>query len=358
MTRRLARYRIPVGVLALVALCLVALLLQKMLNFNYNNQTFLIALKTNQDHDHQDHDHQDHFDIQQLTRRAEHLRRTCQSLGLSRLQPITPISSVPILDRKGIFTVCVGPKVGKKWWRILGARAEEKGFANVQSRLPAVISVQHPLSRLAQCYREKFLGGKNISQYAVHPKRGGESWTLRWKSYWLPALISTGKISHGPLISKLIQTHRRHANMTPSHTLMATLITQAYGHMDALLLRTHSDVAFTFEEFLHHVVWTHVLGLHDPNWTSQFTLCQPCDRSYDYVSHLENSEEEVNNLLKVADVKGEFRFVSSVASEKGKKEGVFTDLLLYGDIAKHVMDQIFRLYHLDFVLFDYSTKVI
>lgn len=47
-----------------------------------------------------------------LIGRAEYLKQTCERLGLSRREPLNPISTVPILDRKGIFTVCVGPKVG------------------------------------------------------------------------------------------------------------------------------------------------------------------------------------------------------------------------------------------------------
>jgi len=42
---------------------------------------------------------------------VHYLRRQCQDLGLTKEELVHPNHTVPDLQRKGIFTVCVVPKV-------------------------------------------------------------------------------------------------------------------------------------------------------------------------------------------------------------------------------------------------------
>ncbi|CAL4166925.1 unnamed protein product, partial [Meganyctiphanes norvegica] len=93
------------------------------------------------------------------------------------------------------YGICTIPKVGTTTWRELSKILLKQNFK--ANHITYLIQIRHPLDRLRSAYTDKFLGGEPIAAYTEkyrHDIDSGENWAGRWYSYWLPALISTGRI--------------------------------------------------------------------------------------------------------------------------------------------------------------------
>ncbi|KAK3879783.1 hypothetical protein Pcinc_015683 [Petrolisthes cinctipes] len=137
---------------------------------------------------------------------------------------------------------------------------------------------------------------------------------------------------------------------------MQELIITAYGGSDETLVKTFQKATFSFEQFIHHVLWTHELKLPDIHWLSIFNTCHPCFYHYDYVIHLETVQEDVRDLLSLTQFQlnsDEYPFPALHVT----KEGTSSDSFYFANIPSHVMQRIFHVYALDFKLFGYSKNV-
>ncbi|KAK4296666.1 hypothetical protein Pmani_030852 [Petrolisthes manimaculis] len=224
---------------------------------------------------------------------------------------------------------------------------------NIKSVKPrAVISVRHPLRRLVSAYRDKYLGGLPLDIYTdtYREKRDLlESWYTRWYNYWLPALISSGRVTS----ERLYATYNNHSS---SFGKMHDLITTAYGDSDEIemLVKKFQKATFSFEQFVHHVLWTHELRLPDFHWLPVFNTCHPCYYHYDYVIHLETAMEDVRDLLSLTHIQNpdEYPFPALHVT----KQGTSSDSFYFAYIPSHVMQRIFQIYALDFKLFGYRKN--
>lgn len=206
-------------------------------------------------------------------------------------------------------------------------------------------------------HRDKFLGGLPIRYYNTtfqKKTRSLQSWTTRWTYYWLPALISTGRISPTRLLYH-IKHKRSGAKASYSSGSMPRFVRKAYGHHNRLLMDTFMDTSFTFEEFLRHVVWTYNMGLQDWHWKTFYSRCQPCTYHYDYVVHLESAREDVYNILRSAHFLNPENYSFPVIHVT--KTDVDTDAFFFSNIPSDIMQQIFQIYYFDFKLFGYSENI-
>ncbi|KAK3879782.1 hypothetical protein Pcinc_015682 [Petrolisthes cinctipes] len=200
-------------------------------------------------------------------------------------------------------------------------------------------------------HRDKYLGGLPIDIYndTYREKKDLlESWYKRWYNYWLPALISSGRVSSEHL-------YATYNNNSSSFEDMQELIITAYGGSEKILLKTFQKATFSFEQFIHHVLWTHELKLPDFHWLPIFNTCHPCFYHYDYVIHLETVQEDVRDLLSLTHIQlnsDEYPFPALHVT----KEGTSSDSFYFANIPSHVMQRIFQIYALDFKLFGYSKN--
>ncbi|KAK4322629.1 hypothetical protein Pmani_006606 [Petrolisthes manimaculis] len=215
----------------------------------------------------------------------------------------------------------------------------------------AAISVRHPLRRLVSAYRDKYLGGLPIDAYNDTYRKKKyliESWYVRWYNYWLPVLISSGRVSS----EHLYATYNNHSSR---FDFMHELIITAYGGYDEILVKNFQKATFSFEQFINHVLWTHELKLPDFHWISVFKTCHPCFYHYDYVIHLETVKEDVRDLLSLTHIQDPDKY--PFPTRHVTKEGTSSDASYFANIPSHVMQMIFQIYALDFKLFGYSTYV-
>ncbi|CAL4152817.1 unnamed protein product, partial [Meganyctiphanes norvegica] len=113
---------------------------------------------------------------------------------------------IPI-DTKKHHKVCKVPKAGSTSWRMMSNNLRKQRI--FPPDYVNIIAVRHPFERLLSAYKDKFLGGESISKYdeAWRSSSGsGESWNIRWRKYWLPALVSNGRIEMSPVLKTTITT--------------------------------------------------------------------------------------------------------------------------------------------------------
>lgn len=184
--------------------------------------------------------------------------------------------------------------------------------------------------------RDQYLGGAALGQYGSSWQRATgsmDTWTTRLYLYWLPALISTGRLSGQSQVVHLLLR-----NLRASHRMLTQYFSSTSGKMlanppteeviyygpeemtiaahmvwsgshwglwDAVhrglnLVHPHStlaNVTFTLTEFLQHVSWTHKYGVPDHHWMAASVHCRPCFTSLHYLLHLENLDAELPHLL-------------------------------------------------------------
>ena len=58
------------------------------------------------------------------------------------------------------------------------------------------------------------------------------------------------------------------------------------------------DRFVSWEAFIEYVAANPGDRAHDHHWRSQFNQCRICDMDYEIITHLENSDDEVDFILK------------------------------------------------------------
>ncbi|XP_050737208.1 carbohydrate sulfotransferase 14-like, partial [Eriocheir sinensis] len=255
--------------------------------------------------------------------------------------------------------------------------------------LNAVV-VRHPLARLASAYRDKFLNGKAILEYDDEWRnvtQSLESWETRFNKYWLPALVSQGFLPRtqefNETLHKIIRTYQAYVNnyVSKSGALLANpsqeenqfygvkemdiaylmmlygpcmglskILKNAYNSSD--LIQRFRNISFTFNQFLHHVVWTHDMGMPDEHWMTYTEMWEPCRIKFDYILKLETIKEEMEHLF--CRVLG-FQEVSFPVKHRSYGHDLgLSDQEYYATVSRELMDRLLFIYRHDFAIFGYS----
>ena len=235
-------------------------------------------------------------------------------------------------------------------------------------------------------------------------------WYTRWTSYWLPALVSTGKIppsiefkSNVTKLSdgfrKFFYDFRKRSNFSNSYikTLLSRKIKPEVsledlkksiiaGHNGAVffsafyyyfsttgytyteeneLIEKYRHSSFTFKDFLEHVIWSFELGIDDRHWARYHDLCGTCHYEYFYILHLNNMGKEGPDFFREVGYPKGINFASKhrVKEVIGDNEvhrhipknNVYDyNMELYKDIPKIIIDKLKRIYLIDLISFGFS----
>ncbi|XP_042258496.1 carbohydrate sulfotransferase 11 isoform X1 [Thunnus thynnus] len=137
------------------------------------------------------------------------------------------------------------------------------------------------------------------------------------------------------------------------HKRFGTRIVRRYrknATQDALI--NGADVKF--KEFAEYLVdpATQRDGPLNEHWQTVYQLCHPCHIHYDLVGKYETLEEDANYVLRLVGVGDSLRFPSYAKSTRT------TDAMaaqFFSNISTQQQIQLYQLYKLDFLMFNYST---
>ncbi|XP_069980058.1 carbohydrate sulfotransferase 11-like isoform X2 [Penaeus vannamei] len=323
--------------------------------------------------------------------RRTHLRDRCRHLNVTDQLHKTAWPDYLTAKAPGPLLVCAPPKAGSTSWWALNRRLSRGHVPNPRSA--SAILVRHPLSRLTSGYRDKFLDGAPVGVYdAAWRTRTGSrtSWLDRWHVFWLPALISSGRVApteeflrlvrrdvqafefvsenHVVQDDRVVVTKKHHfaeegisaglsmvAKGRQFGLFDATVV--AYSSLNESLVAKYGNSSFTFREFLEFIVWSRDLGVLDGHWSPIAELCAPCEKDYQYILHLETVEEEAGVLLRDVGYPEEFR-IETKHRTKGLTRTVHPDdLHYYKGLPKRLLKEILHIYEFDFDIFGYNAHI-
>ncbi|XP_042866725.1 carbohydrate sulfotransferase 8-like [Penaeus japonicus] len=227
--------------------------------------------------------------------------------------------------KKYNFLTCLSPKVGTTTWKthllrmwgyaakfktphrynnFIGIGYNKKLFKTYKAtvQMTRVITVRHPLSRLASAFRNKLGDGKPI--------------------------------------------------IPPSHHIY-DIYRMVLGHAHIKAFRWKENTA-TFVQFLNYVISEAESNAINPHWRPYLWTCKPCGISYDYIVKLETFSDDLLYLATAAgisEIKTDLRENQSPALEEK-----VTD---YEEYFKHlppqVLKDVYRIYKYDFLFFGYDV---
>ncbi|XP_047474895.1 uncharacterized protein LOC125029129 [Penaeus chinensis] len=334
---------------------------------------------------------QPHDDVHQVFReRRLHLQESCLRLNLQNRFLSLPWRLHLTFRAPGPLSVCVPFKVGSTSWRELNNRLKEQNFPNLHQA--SAIMVRHPLSRLASAYRDRFLNGQAISDSNESWKQrtGPEAkWNYYWYGYWLPALISSGRVAASSNFEEMLRQNlevfdfiSRHHVVKDDHVEITKendfsdqdkfvgsymivvgrqmglrdAVSFAYKDMEEQLKTRYGNVSFSFNEFLEFVVWTNDLGVLDSHWTPYTELCVPCKQNYQYILHLETIAQESEVLLQDVGYPKEFRLPAKHRTKEHTNVTYVDDLAYFKNVPKDLIEKILKIYEYDFDVFGYKRN--
>ncbi|XP_038870664.1 carbohydrate sulfotransferase 11-like [Salvelinus namaycush] len=130
------------------------------------------------------------------------------------------------------------------------------------------------------------------------------------------------------------------------------IIRQHRPDPQAEALERGDDVSF--EEFVYYLVdpATQREEPFNEHWERVHSLCHPCLIHYDVVGKYETLEQDSCYVLQLAGVKGQVTFPTSAKSSRttGDMAAQF-----FHSISPFYQKKLYNLYHMDFLLFNYST---
>ncbi|XP_028673458.1 carbohydrate sulfotransferase 11 isoform X2 [Erpetoichthys calabaricus] len=116
----------------------------------------------------------------------------------------------------------------------------------------------------------------------------------------------------------------------------------------------HSGSDVKFEEFVGYLTdpSTQREEPFNEHWQTVYSLCHPCHIHYDLVGKYETLEEDSNYILWLAGVSDYLRFPTYAKSTRTTDEMTAE---FFQNISSQQQMQLFELYKLDFLMFNYST---
>ncbi|XP_069989117.1 carbohydrate sulfotransferase 11 isoform X1 [Penaeus vannamei] len=284
-----------------------------------------------------------------MERRRAYLRRQCIATNANKVKPAMKWITRVTLNAKGFFRVCATPKGGSTSWRQLTLRMPK----DVVGRSPPlqILSVRHPLARLASAYRDKFLGGLPLYKYDQEWRQKTKSrmpWYNEWETFWFSALAARGSFPFRPNLRMRARNATYWANVDHGREIYKVL-KNSYGKAGFRLRSDFRNASFTFEDFLRYVVWTHDVGFMNKHWAPLVFLCNPCKHRYHFIVHLETIAPEFNYVMNF------LNHTEGIELKEDRKTKTTnrSDIYLYEDIPKDIMERILEIYKFDFELFGY-----
>ena len=130
---------------------------------------------------------------------------------------------------------------------------------------------------------------------------------------------------------------------------------------------TPEGMSTSFEAFIEFIATNRGQAGHNIHWRSIFSLCSACAMDFNYITHLENSEEEIPSLLREIGLDGKVHIGGQYTWDERTHEKIKNrrdtetterppDELHWQNVPRETAIEIYRHYYLDFVLFGYSTE--
>ncbi|XP_030623851.1 carbohydrate sulfotransferase 11 [Chanos chanos] len=140
---------------------------------------------------------------------------------------------------------------------------------------------------------------------------------------------------------------------TSFHKRYGTRIVRRYRrNATAEALQSGADV--TFREFAEYITdpATQREGPLNEHWQTVYSLCHPCHVHYDLVGKYETLEEDAGLVLRLAGVADTLSFPSYAKSTRTTDQ---MTAMFFNNISAQQQNQLYQLYKLDFLMFNYST---
>ncbi|XP_041350541.1 carbohydrate sulfotransferase 11-like [Gigantopelta aegis] len=110
----------------------------------------------------------------------------------------------------------------------------------------------------------------------------------------------------------------------------------------------------TFPEFVKYILDHDGMEEFNEHWAQLYNLCMPCVINYSFVGKYHRIQQDSKQILETINVADMIQFPPRSASYKHKKtEGLL--LHYYKTIPRKHLQQLWKVYHLDFVLFNYTV---
>uniref|UniRef100_W5LFW8 Carbohydrate sulfotransferase n=1 Tax=Astyanax mexicanus TaxID=7994 RepID=W5LFW8_ASTMX len=140
---------------------------------------------------------------------------------------------------------------------------------------------------------------------------------------------------------------------TSFHKRYGTKIVRRYRkNATAEALQTGADVKFPeFTEYLVDPATRREAPLNE-HWQTVYSLCHPCHIHYDLVGKYETLEEDANYVLRLAGVGDQLHFPSYAKSTRTTDQ---MTAAFFHNISARQQSQLYELYKLDFLMFNYTT---
>ena len=105
----------------------------------------------------------------------------------------------------------------------------------------------------------------------------------------------------------------------------------------------------TFKSFIEYLVEMPIRKF-DVHWLPIYLTCKPCLISYDFIAKTETMEEDGKAILKKIGVN---RTITTVnAASGGNTQDKIREY--YSDFDRELLRKLYKIYEMDFILFDYS----
>ncbi|KAJ8269557.1 hypothetical protein COCON_G00121640 [Conger conger] len=139
---------------------------------------------------------------------------------------------------------------------------------------------------------------------------------------------------------------------TSFHKRFGTKIVRRY-RKNATLEALQSGADVRFPEFAEYLVDPTTLkeGPLNEHWETVYSLCHPCHIRYDLVGKYETLEEDSNYILRLAGVADHVRFPTYTKSTRTTDQMAAQ---FFQNINGRQQAQLYQLYKLDFLMFNYS----
>ncbi|KAJ8245386.1 hypothetical protein GJAV_G00270200 [Gymnothorax javanicus] len=140
---------------------------------------------------------------------------------------------------------------------------------------------------------------------------------------------------------------------TSFHKRFGTRIVRRYRrNATQEALQNGADVRFPeFAEYLADPATLREGSLNE-HWETVLSLCHPCHIHYDLVGKYETLEEDSNYVLRLAGVDERLRFPSYAKATRTTDQMAAE---FFRNISSRLQAQLYQLYRLDFLMFNYST---
>ncbi|MFT7812596.1 carbohydrate sulfotransferase 11-like [Arapaima gigas] len=140
---------------------------------------------------------------------------------------------------------------------------------------------------------------------------------------------------------------------TSFHKRFGTKIVRRY-RKNATQEALQSGADVKFQEFAGYLVdpATQREGPLNEHWQTVYSLCHPCHIHYDLVGKYETLEEDANYILRLAGVSDYLRFPTYAKSTRTTDQMAAE---FFQNISSQQQAQLYQLYRMDFLMFNYST---